>query len=234
MCYFNVFTLRYLWQFCKMCLHFFLDQIHFPTGQSKCSLLPFHIYHSGSLDSLLYYEWTKCAVHRQTGLHSNDMFNNEVHLRHKANSRVVFNWVISSTDVNMYNRFAGFLILMLSKRFVVCAFKLALQIMLSVVLLLQMGGTPFGGLGAPNMEQMAAMGLQGANMNPQVSTCSITVIVASCPIRSSLFWHYLPHIFFRLFLQISWSSCSPWTPSKKLHFLLIQNKKSKELKTLFR
>lgn len=34
----------------------------------------------------------------------------------------------------------------------------------------QMGGTPFGGLGAPNMEQMAAMGMPGPNMNPQVSS----------------------------------------------------------------
>lgn len=33
-----------------------------------------------------------------------------------------------------------------------------------------MGATPFGGLGAPNMEQMAAMGIPGANMNPQVRT----------------------------------------------------------------
>lgn len=32
----------------------------------------------------------------------------------------------------------------------------------------QMTATPFGGLGAPNMDQMAAMGIPGANMNPQV------------------------------------------------------------------
>lgn len=51
--------------------------------------------------------------------------------------------------------------------------------MFSVVLFLQMGGTPFGGLGAPNMEQMAAMGLPGANMNPQVST-----LFNHCPIMS--------------------------------------------------
>lgn len=37
---------------------------------------------------------------------------------------------------------------------------------------LQMAGTPFGGLGAPNMEQIAAMGIQGPNMNPQVGTGS--------------------------------------------------------------
>lgn len=37
-----------------------------------------------------------------------------------------------------------------------------------------MGGTPFGGLGAPNMD-MAAMGLPGANMNPQVSSSLVTV-----------------------------------------------------------
>ncbi|CAF92894.1 unnamed protein product, partial [Tetraodon nigroviridis] len=33
-------------------------------------------------------------------------------------------------------------------------------------------GTPFGGLGAPNMEQIAAMGIQGPNMNPQVGPSS--------------------------------------------------------------
>lgn len=32
----------------------------------------------------------------------------------------------------------------------------------------QMAATPFGGLGAPNMDQMAAMGIPGANLNPQV------------------------------------------------------------------
>lgn len=31
-----------------------------------------------------------------------------------------------------------------------------------------MAATPFGGLGAPNMDQMAAMGIPGANLNPQV------------------------------------------------------------------
>ena len=36
------------------------------------------------------------------------------------------------------------------------------------VLCFQMGGQPFGGMGGPNMEQMAAMGMQGHNMNPQV------------------------------------------------------------------
>lgn len=44
---------------------------------------------------------------------------------------------------------------------------------------LQMAGTPFGGLGAPNMEQIAAMGIQGPNMNPQVGVgstpCSLHV-----------------------------------------------------------
>lgn len=43
-------------------------------------------------------------------------------------------------------------------------------------LLLQMGATPFGGLGAPNMEQIAAMGIPGPNMNPQVGICSVTPI----------------------------------------------------------
>lgn len=33
-----------------------------------------------------------------------------------------------------------------------------------------MAATPFGGLGAPNMDQMAAMGIPGANLNPQVRT----------------------------------------------------------------
>lgn len=44
----------------------------------------------------------------------------------------------------------------------------------SLCSLFQMGGTPFGGLGAPNMDQMAAMGLPGPNMNPQVSMSSVT------------------------------------------------------------
>uniref|UniRef100_A0A672F653 Serine and arginine rich splicing factor 11 n=1 Tax=Salarias fasciatus TaxID=181472 RepID=A0A672F653_SALFA len=43
--------------------------------------------------------------------------------------------------------------------------------------LASMGGTPFGGLGAPNMEQMAAMGMPGPNMNPQVR---ILAIVSEC------------------------------------------------------
>ena len=42
-----------------------------------------------------------------------------------------------------------------------------------------MGGTPFGSLGAPNMEQMAAMGMPGPNMNPQVRTQSVTFIVTA-------------------------------------------------------
>ncbi|XP_029005073.1 serine/arginine-rich splicing factor 11-like [Betta splendens] len=41
------------------------------------------------------------------------------------------------------------------------------------------GGTPFGGLGAPNMEQMAAMGLPGANMNPQALSADFLKLMQS-------------------------------------------------------
>ncbi|XP_038571634.1 serine/arginine-rich splicing factor 11-like isoform X1 [Micropterus salmoides] len=42
-----------------------------------------------------------------------------------------------------------------------------------------MGGTPFGGLGAPNMEQMAAMGIQGPNMNPQALSADFLKLMQS-------------------------------------------------------
>uniref|UniRef100_A0A8D3BUW7 Serine and arginine rich splicing factor 11 n=1 Tax=Scophthalmus maximus TaxID=52904 RepID=A0A8D3BUW7_SCOMX len=42
-----------------------------------------------------------------------------------------------------------------------------------------MGGTPFGGLGAPNMEQMAAMGMQGPNMNPQALSADFLKLMQS-------------------------------------------------------
>ncbi|XP_054458794.1 serine/arginine-rich splicing factor 11-like isoform X1 [Anoplopoma fimbria] len=42
-----------------------------------------------------------------------------------------------------------------------------------------MGGTPFGGLGAPNMEQMAAMGMQGTNMNPQALSADFLKLMQS-------------------------------------------------------
>ena len=45
-------------------------------------------------------------------------------------------------------------------------------VLLMGVLCIQMGGQPFGGMGGPNMEQMAAMGMQGHNMNPQVRSRS--------------------------------------------------------------
>lgn len=51
-------------------------------------------------------------------------------------------------------------------------------------LLPQMAGTPFGGLGAPNMEQIAAMGIQGPNMNPQVGATSTSCFLRvkhACP-----------------------------------------------------
>lgn len=92
------------------------------------------------------------------------------------------------------------------KRLVTSAVQSAL--LLKSLLVSQMGATPFGGLGASNMEQMAAMGMQGANMNPQVSAWSVTYVVA--PINKMSHGHFL----FRPFLQTSWSSCSPWTPSK--------------------
>ncbi|KAK2835437.1 hypothetical protein Q5P01_015921 [Channa striata] len=42
-----------------------------------------------------------------------------------------------------------------------------------------MGATPFGGLGAPNMEQMAAMGLPGPNMNPQALSADFLKLMQS-------------------------------------------------------
>ncbi|XP_060933456.1 serine/arginine-rich splicing factor 11-like isoform X1 [Limanda limanda] len=45
--------------------------------------------------------------------------------------------------------------------------------------LASMGGTPFGGLGAPSMEQMAAMGMQGANMNPQALSADFLKLMQS-------------------------------------------------------
>ncbi|XP_026179015.1 serine/arginine-rich splicing factor 11 isoform X2 [Mastacembelus armatus] len=45
--------------------------------------------------------------------------------------------------------------------------------------LASMGGTPFGGLGAPNMEQMAAMGLPGPNINPQALSADFLKLMQS-------------------------------------------------------
>ncbi|KAM3620206.1 uncharacterized protein V6R79_019735 [Siganus canaliculatus] len=42
-----------------------------------------------------------------------------------------------------------------------------------------MGGTPFGGLGAPNMDQMAAMGMPGPNMNPQALSADFLKLMQS-------------------------------------------------------
>ncbi|XP_078114957.1 uncharacterized protein LOC144523336 isoform X1 [Sander vitreus] len=42
-----------------------------------------------------------------------------------------------------------------------------------------MGGTPFGSLGAPSMEQMAAMGMQGPNMNPQALSADFLKLMQS-------------------------------------------------------
>ncbi|XP_033936522.1 serine/arginine-rich splicing factor 11-like isoform X1 [Pseudochaenichthys georgianus] len=42
-----------------------------------------------------------------------------------------------------------------------------------------MGGNPFGGLGVPNMEQMAAMGMQGPNMNPQALSADFLKLMQS-------------------------------------------------------
>lgn len=81
------------------------------------------------------------------------------------------------------------------KRLVTSAVQSAL--LLKGLLVSQMGATPFGGLGASNMEQMAAMGMQGANMNPQVSAWSVTYVVA--PINKMSHGHFL----FRPFLQTS-------------------------------
>ncbi|XP_034738418.1 serine/arginine-rich splicing factor 11-like isoform X2 [Etheostoma cragini] len=44
---------------------------------------------------------------------------------------------------------------------------------------LAMGGTPFGSLGAPSMEQMAAMGMQGPNMNPQALSADFLKLMQS-------------------------------------------------------
>lgn len=73
-----------------------------------------------------------------------------------------------------------------------------------------MAGTPFGGLGAPNMEQIAAMGIQGPNMNPQVGVGS-----TPCSLHVGQAWLIPSSLLIRLFLQTSWSSCSPWIQSKK-------------------
>ncbi|XP_056132413.1 serine/arginine-rich splicing factor 11-like isoform X2 [Lampris incognitus] len=45
--------------------------------------------------------------------------------------------------------------------------------------LASMGGTPFGGLGGPNMEQMAAMGMPGPNMNPQALSADFLKLMQS-------------------------------------------------------
>ncbi|XP_068612937.1 serine/arginine-rich splicing factor 11-like [Brachionichthys hirsutus] len=42
-----------------------------------------------------------------------------------------------------------------------------------------MGGTAFGGLGASNLEQMAAMGLPGSNMNPQAISADFLKLMQS-------------------------------------------------------
>ncbi|XP_028299955.1 serine/arginine-rich splicing factor 11 isoform X1 [Gouania willdenowi] len=45
--------------------------------------------------------------------------------------------------------------------------------------LASMGGTPFGGLGGPNMEQLAAMGMPGPNMNPQAFSADFLKLMQS-------------------------------------------------------
>ncbi|KAM7409521.1 hypothetical protein PAMA_001146 [Pampus argenteus] len=45
--------------------------------------------------------------------------------------------------------------------------------------LASMGGTPFGGLAGPNMEQMAAMGMPGPNMNPQALSADFLKLMQS-------------------------------------------------------
>ncbi|XP_059923878.1 serine/arginine-rich splicing factor 11-like isoform X2 [Gadus macrocephalus] len=45
--------------------------------------------------------------------------------------------------------------------------------------LASMGGQPFGGMGGPNMEQMAAMGMQGHNMNPQAISADFLKLMQS-------------------------------------------------------
>lgn len=80
----------------------------------------------------------------------------------------------------------------------------------------QMAATPFGGLGAPNMDQMAAMGIPGANLNPQVRIGTRDICQRQ-------------HVIIKLTLELcsiarpcrrtSWSSCSPWTQSKNTRTL---------------
>lgn len=38
----------------------------------------------------------------------------------------------------------------------------------AILYVLQMGGVPLGGLGGPTMDPMAALGMPGPNMNPQM------------------------------------------------------------------
>lgn len=84
------------------------------------------------------------------------------------------------------------------------AVKLVLQNSLGVFVFPQMGGTPFGGLGAPNMEQMAAMGMPGPNMNPQVSSLTARRHNSSMLWQRMFFVVTSPSLLFlRLFLQIS-------------------------------
>ncbi|XP_054645030.1 serine/arginine-rich splicing factor 11-like [Dunckerocampus dactyliophorus] len=45
--------------------------------------------------------------------------------------------------------------------------------------LASMGAPPFGGLGAPSLEQMAAMGMPGANMNPQALSADFLKLMQS-------------------------------------------------------
>ncbi|XP_057696245.1 serine/arginine-rich splicing factor 11-like isoform X1 [Corythoichthys intestinalis] len=45
--------------------------------------------------------------------------------------------------------------------------------------LASMGGTPFGGLGAPNLEQMAAMGIAGPNVSPQALSADFLKLMQS-------------------------------------------------------
>ncbi|XP_053709513.1 serine/arginine-rich splicing factor 11 isoform X2 [Synchiropus splendidus] len=45
--------------------------------------------------------------------------------------------------------------------------------------LASIGGAPFGGLGAPNLEQMAALGMPGPNMNPQALSADFLKLMQS-------------------------------------------------------
>ncbi|XP_019735909.1 serine/arginine-rich splicing factor 11 isoform X6 [Hippocampus comes] len=45
--------------------------------------------------------------------------------------------------------------------------------------LASMGGSPFGSLGTPNLEQMAAMGIAGPNMNPQALSADFLKLMQS-------------------------------------------------------